>query len=251
VSHPAPDRAVRGRTRAGRLEGLDVWLCHEAGALLLTGGLVVDVGFGASAVTVEALAEAVHQVNPGLEVVGVERDASRVSPEARGARLVLGGFEALAQLQGAVVVRAMNVLRGYRAEEVPLIHRALGAGLVEGGLLLEGSTDTEGHVSVSHLLRRRGGGLVSEGLLFHTDFERGFSPWLFRDWLPRDLRRAVRPGTRVHGLLEQWSQGVEAAGPGRSPRERFSGSVGQVEGLSSTPWEQAHGYARALDVLEG
>lgn len=245
-----PDRTVRGRTRAGRLDGLDAWLVHEARELLFAGGLVVDVGFGATTVTLEALAVAVHQVDPRLEVVGLERDASRAGARAVGARLVVGGFEALSQLSGAVVVRAMNVLRGYRAEEAPLIHRALGVGLIEGGLLLEGSTDTEGHVSVCHLARRRGGELTSEGLLLYTDFERGFSPWLFRDWLPSDLRRAVRPGTRIHGLLDRWSRAVQAGGSGRSPRERFSSSVGQVDGLAATPWELAHGYVRALDVLE-
>ena len=240
---------MRARTRLGRLDALDAWLTHEASELLRAGGLVIDVGYGASTVTVESLARAVRQVNPAIEVLGLERDerdGGSALPRAEAVQLMRGGFEALAGLPGAVVVRAMNVLRGYRAEEVPAIHRALGAGLREGGLLLEGSTDTEGHVTVAHLLRLRGGTLVPEGLLFHTDFTRGFSPWLFRDWLPRDLRRSTGSGTPIRTLLDRWSQVVEAEGVGREPRARFTSSVALVAGLEASEWELAHGYTRAV-----
>ena len=242
----APDRPVRARTRAGRLDGLDRWLTHEAVPLLEAGGRVIDVGFGVSTVTVEALARAVRRVNPALEVLGLEREPARVPSAGSSVRLEVGGFDALAQLSGAVVVRVMNVLRGYRAEEVPRIYRALGLGLVDGGLLLEGSTDTEGHVTACHLVRRRGDELEREGLLFHTDFVRGFSPWLFRDVLPVDLRRSVRPGTAWHALFERWSEVVESPGPGRAPQERFLGSLGLVAGLEASPWERAHGYVRVF-----
>lgn len=153
--------------------------------------------------------------------------------------LLAGDFATCATLGPTAVVRAMNVLRGYREEEVPAIHAALGAGLVEGGLLLEGSTDTEGHVSVVSLLRRRAGGLVREALLFHTDFARGFSPWLFRDWLPRDLRRRAQPGTAIHSLLSRWEERTH----GRTPQERFANSVNGD--LEATAWELERGFCRA------
>ena len=155
--------------------------------------------------------------------------------------LLEGDFATCATLGPTAVVRAMNVLRGYREDEVPAIHRALGAALVEGGLLLEGSTDTEGHVTVAGLHRRRGDRLVREALLFHTDFTRGFSPWLFRDWLPRDLRRRALPGTAMHALLTRWDERAKAVG-GDDPRTRFAGSVPGV--LEATPWELDHGFAR-------
>lgn len=137
------------------------------------------------------------------------------------------------------------MLRGYREEEVEEIHAALGAGLVEGGLLLEGSTDTEGHVTVVWVMRRRAGALVREALLFHTDFTRGFSPWLFRDWLPRDLRRRAQPGTAIHSVLAGWD--LQVSKLTSEPRERFVASVRGV--VVASVWELAHGFARAVCPL--
>jgi hypothetical protein len=227
-----PERAVRPRTRAGRLASLDAWLCAEAPELLDGRGAIVDFGFGLTPVTTLELAQTVRAVNPALRVVGVEREAHAEVP---GLELVVGDTAALGPIS---VLRAMNVVRGYREDEVDALHVALGAGVIDGGLVLEGSTDTEGHVTVTWLLRKRAGALVREALLFHTDFTRGFSPWLFRDWLPRDLRRRATPGTPIHTLLSNWNARVV----GESPRERFESSLqGDVE---STDWERAHGFAR-------
>jgi hypothetical protein len=206
-------------------------------AELLDGrGAIVDVGYGETPVTTVELARAVRAVNPSLRVVGVERKPA-ASAELE---LVEGDFSTCAALGPTAVVRAMNVLRGYREDEVPAIHEALGAALVEGGLCLEGSTDTEGHVTVAWVLRRRSSVLVREGLLFHTDFTRGFSPWLFRDWLPRDLRRRAGPGTAIHAALSQWD--AQAKGGPADPRERFVASVHGV--VEATDWELAQGFAR-------
>lgn len=236
---------MRARTRAGRLAALDAWVCHERPGVLRPGGLALDVGFGLEPVTTVEWAATLRAVQPGFRVVGVERDAARVDA-APDIEVVQGDFASLASLGPACVVRAMNVARGYREDEVPAIHAALGAALEDGGLALEGSTDTEGHVTCAWLITKRGGELVKDALLFHTDFTRGFSPWLLRDVLPRDLRRNVRPGTAIHALLDAWAQAVDAAGPGRSPRERFEDSVPAVavHGLEARPWELAHGYAR-------
>lgn len=243
------DRAVRARTRAGRLAALDAWVCHERAEVLRPGGVVLDVGFGAEPVTTLELAAAARAVTPDLEVVGVERDAARVG-EVEGVRLVRGDFASLAALGPACLVRVMNVLRGYREDEVPAIHAALGAATAEDGLVLEGSADTEGHVTTAWVLSKRGGALVRDALLFHTDFSRGFSPWLFRDWLPRDLRRRVKPGEPVHALLSAWAAAVEALGPGREPRARFEESLGamRAQGLEASAWERANGYARWRSV---
>lgn len=232
-----PARPVRPRTRPGRLAALDAWLCAEGRALLDGRGAVVDVGYGLSPATTLELARAVRAVTPSLRVVGVERAAA---PPVEGVELLAGDFSTCASLAPCAVVRAMNVVRGYREEEVPAIHEALGAGLVEGGLVIEGSTDTEGHVTVAHLLRRKTGRLVREALLFYTDGARGFSPWLFRDWLPRDLRRRATPGSAVHGFLEAWAAAVR----GDEPRARFLAALDAVPHLAATAWERSHGFAR-------
>lgn len=177
-------------------------------------------------------------MHPALSVIGVDQ---RAHPPVEGLELVVGDFATCATLGPLAVVRAFNVLRAYREDEVRPAREALGAGLVDGGLLLEGSTDTEGHVTTAWVLRKHGGALREEALLFHTDFTRGFSPWLFRDWLPRELRRSVKPGTAVHGLLEGWEARARARGES-DPRARFLSSLGPP--LVATAWERAHGFAR-------
>ncbi len=216
------------------MAALDAWLIENEKQLLEGRGAIVDVGYGESPVTTLELARALRSSGRDLRIVGIEREA-RADLEVE---LLAGDFNTCGQLAPTAVVRAMNVLRGYREEEVPAIHAALGAGLVEGGLVIEGSTDTDGHVTVVWLLRKRSGGLAREALLFHTDFERGFSPWLFRDWLPRDLRRRAQPGTAVHSLLSRWDEQATGA----TPRERFVNSVPGV--LTATAWEMQHGFAR-------
>ncbi len=231
-------------------------------------GAIVDVGYGETPITTIELARAVQQVNAEVRVFGIERETPTAESQVRhvdqlhqlhqhspsprggegrgeGVTLLAGDFATCASLAPAAVVRAMNVLRGYREEEVEEIHAALGAGLVEGGLLLEGSTDTEGHVTVVWVMRKRSGALVREALLFHTDFTRGFSPWLFRDWLPRDLRRRAQPGTAIHSLLAAWDSQVP--GDVSDARARFVASV--RGGVVATAWEIDHGFARTVCPL--
>lgn len=239
-----PRRDVRPRTRAGRLAAVEAWLAQREAALLDGRGALVDVGYGEAPVTTAEWAAAARAVNPALRVIGLEPRAPGLGA-AGGVELVEGDFSSVAALGPCAVVRAMNVLRGYREEEVPAIHAALGLGLVEGGLLVEGSTDTPGSVTVAWLLRRRGGALVKEALLFHTDFSRGFSPWLFRDWLPRELRRRAGPGTAIHALLSAWSARADSSGQ-RDPRLRFQASLGGA--VEASPWERDHGYARAVGL---
>jgi hypothetical protein len=173
------------------------------GALLRTPGLLVDVGFGVSAVTTSELAAAF----PAHEVLGLERDVSRVKAALREfptLTLQPGGLEGTSR--EALVVRIANVARGLSQEGAAALHELVLPWLVDGGACLEGSTDIEGHVSAFWVLRRSGDSLQRESLVLHTDGERGFSPWLFRDVLPRALRREVRAGTEVHALLTEWDR---------------------------------------------
>ncbi|MFO0594461.1 MAG: methylase [Myxococcaceae bacterium] len=227
---------MKQRTRAGRLAALDAWLLRRASSFPT--GLFVDVGYGESAVTTLEWARSLRTVNPSARVVGLDLHAPPALP-SNEVELHQGGFEACARFSPAAVVRAMNVLRGYREEEVAPARAQLSAGLAEGGVLIEGSTDTDGHVLVAWVQPKQG----ARSLLFHTDFERGFSPWLFRDWLPRDLRRGVKAGTAVFELLTAWEARAAASGA-TSPAERFARSLDGVPGLEADAWERAHGFAR-------
>lgn len=250
------DRKTRGRTAPERLGALDTYLVHAERDLLAREGdaAFVDVGFGEHPWTTLETARALREVRPGLGVIGVELDPERAAAAARehaDARTHFrqGGFALpLEPGERARLVRAMNVLRTYPLERVAQAHRLLGAPLVEGGLLVEGSTDTPGEVLVAHLLRRTGAGLEREALLFHTTFARGFAPLLFRDWLPRDLRRRVRPGEPIHAFFSDWAAAWDEARAGgvRDPAEVFRATVVRLaarrEGVSTEPWLLERGY---------
>jgi hypothetical protein len=123
------------------------------------------------------------------------------------------------------LVRVMNVLRGYPAEEIPAAHALLGRPLLEGGLLVEGSADPQGTLATAHLIRKRGDGLWREGLWLSTRFAHGFAPMQLRDWLPRDLRRRVVPGEPIFDFLQAWTSAWEPVRHGVAPHLAFARSV--------------------------
>ncbi len=254
--------ATRGRTAPGRLAALDAWVCHAESALLLRkdgpwlDAPFVDLGLGEAPWTTLESATRLRTVRPDLRVVGVDHDPARVAAAAPHAdawtTFRVGDFTIG---PGARLARVLNVLREYTPAELPGIHRRLGEGLLPGGLLLEGTSDARGGVLVTHLLRRGADlpfPLVREGLLFHTDFSQGFAPLLFRDRLPRDLRR-VAPGTTMHAFFAAWTAAWQAARvaardapPNDSPDGLFAASIAglaaRVPGVDPDPWLARGGY---------
>lgn len=232
----APDRPARGRTRAGRLARLDRFLVEvEWDALVARAGpspLVVDVGLGARPDTTLELRAALASRAPGVRVIGVERDAGWAEEAARAAgglvEVRTGGFDLpLDDEERPVLVRVLNVLRSYRADEVAPAHAALGSRVLEGGLVVEGSADPGGDRLGAWLLRKTGGALVREGLVLVSGFAHGFAPWQLRDWLPRDVRRGLGPGHPVFDLFAAWHaawEEVRAQGA-RTPAEGFVRSL--------------------------
>lgn len=171
------------------------------------------------------LADALVSLTVAPEVVGVDLDPANVAralPLARsGLRFVVGGFTLPDCARPALLVRAMNVLRGYPREQISSAHAEMGSALVCGGLLVEGSSGPTGDVLTAHLIRRTDQDLRFESLLFSTDFSRGFAPLLFRDRLPRDLRGYTRDSP-VGDLFHQWEEVYrEVRGLADSPGERF------------------------------
>lgn len=227
------DRKTRGRTAPHRLRALDAYLLTTERALLCAPPATapfVDVGFGEHPFTTQETAHALRAVAPSLPIIGLERAPARAAaaqPHAdANTRFLHGGFEQLGALGPLRVVRAMNVLRAYSQAEALDAHALMGAHLMEGGLVLEGSADPRGALLTAHLLRRRDGALHREALLFFTDFTHGFAPILFRDWLPRDLRRHVVPGEPIHAFFQTWTRAwsdVRAAHP--TPRAAFAASL--------------------------
>lgn len=186
----------------------------DAGNPTLMGSPVVDLGIGAQPWTTLELADAVAP----LEVVGVDISAELVEAarehERPGLRFLVGSFDLPVQ---ARLVRCMNVVRDLDPGQVPDAHARIGAGVLEGGVVVEGSCGPEGEAGVAHGLCKRAGRLEREALLFWADGTRGTAPMVFRDRLPRDLR-----GDRAHpvtALLERWMEAyLELEGPGRLER---------------------------------
>lgn len=217
------DKITRGKTHQGRLSGLDevlIFLGHEA-LCLDPSPLIVDVGFGAQAVTTYELWASVRARYPSARVLGLEVDPERValareqfqSNEHPGLRFELGGFDS--PISDACVVRAMNVLRQYSAAEVEPAHRAWGGWLRPGGVLIEGSADAQGDRLSAHWMRREPAGddapalLYREALLFLIGQPPQFAPMMWRDYLPRDWRRAAAPHTAIWGFFMAWTQAWE------------------------------------------
>lgn len=171
------------------------------------------------------LADALASLPAAPEVVGIDLDPAniaRAQPLSRsGLSFVVSGFALPDCARPALLVRAMNVLRGYPREQIPAAHAEMGESLVSGGLLVEGSSGPTGEVLTAHLIRRTGDDLRFESLLFSTDFSRGFAPLLFRDRLPRDLRGYTKDSP-VGDLFHQWEVVYrEVRALVDDPRERF------------------------------
>jgi len=213
----APARSPRGRTAPGRLRALDEYLLLAESELLgrrdgaFASAVVVDVGVGEHPWTTLELADALSAMPTPQRVIGVDISARRLEAARRlcegRVELRRGGLSLpLEPSEPARVVRCMNVLRGEPPGTTVDAHRQLSANLLPGGLLLEGTSDRRGGVLTAHLLRRTSGDLMRESLLFFTDFSRGFAPILFRDHLPRDLRRSVQPGHALHRFFWDWTR---------------------------------------------
>lgn len=218
---PPPPRS-RGCTRPGRLALLDSILVHREPNLLTRNdgafrdAPFVDVGVGEWPWTTIETAARLRSLSPSPRVIGIELDPDRLRHARRfaapGLEFRRGGFELpLTAAERPRIVRALNVLRGYSEASARDAHLKLGAALLPGGLLLEGSSSPSGGVLCVHLLRKRGAELFREGLLFATDFSQGFAPFLFRDRLPRDLRRRCERGTPIHAFFTAWSDTFTAA----------------------------------------
>jgi hypothetical protein len=253
------DRPTRGRTSPGRLRALDLYLLHREEELFTrregpwATAVFVDVGFGETPWTTLEAAQAFRVLNPELQTIGVELEPARVSAAAafEDSSTVFreGGFEAISQLSVPTrLVRAMNVLRTYPAASIRSAQALLGAGLLEGGLLVEGSCDADGAVLCAHLLRAGPSGVTREGLLLHTDFSRGFAPLLFRDWLPRDLRRRVQPPEPIHAFFAEWTacwtaaRAAASSGPSLLFGESAQALAQRIPGVSVDPWLLERGY---------
>lgn len=227
---------TRGTTNANRLRRVDRWLVATQVARLRDAArpLVVDLGYGASAVTTLELVDRLAPEIERLEVVGLEIDPERVTAVAGDCDpprvdFRLGGFE-LAGL-APVLVRAFNVLRQYDEESAARAWDTMRGALAPGGLLVEGTCDEWGR-------RATWVALDSDGPLTLTlaarvsDLDR---PSDLAERLPKALIHHNVPGQPVHAFLTAFDA-AWAAAAGLSafgPRQRWAAAC---EALSADGW---------------
>lgn len=196
---------TRGTTNPNRLRRMDNWITATLAAQLRAAvdPLVVDLGYGASPVTTVEFAQRLRRVRADVHVVGVEIDPERVAAaqavaDAPRLRFEHGGFE-YGGLRPALV-RAANVLRQYDEAAALAAWDAMGAGLADGGLIVEGTCDEIGRRACWVLLDTSGP--VSLTLACRTDaIDR---PSDLAERLPKSLIHRNVPGERIHRFLQDF-----------------------------------------------
>ncbi|MGB8022507.1 MAG: class I SAM-dependent methyltransferase [Candidatus Nanopelagicales bacterium] len=235
---------TRGTTNPNRLRRFDRWIIHRLGRQIRDerAPVVVDLGFGASPVTTLELAQRMAQrVGPGITVVGVEIDASRVELARQleqgfpgGVRFLRGGFEIpLPGGERPLLVRACNVLRQYPVQDVPRAWAIVAGRLAPGGLLVDGTSDELGRLCAWVSIPCPDGasqgefGVVPDEFTISVDLRTLDRPSRVAERLPKALIHRNVPGEPVHALLvdldRAWDRAAALAAFG--PRQRWVAAV--------------------------
>ena len=221
---------------------MDNWLATRCGAVLRDADdpLVIDLGYGASAVTAVELSARLRKVRADVRVLGLEIDPERVAaalPAADPPRLTFerGGFEFAGHRPS--VVRAANVLRQYDEAAALQAWQTMLAGLAPGGVIVEGTCDEIGRRG-SWILLDRSGPVSLTFACRVSDLDR---PGELAERLPKALIHHNVPGQPIHALLRDLDASWLAAAPLSTfgPRQRW---IAACQGL---PAEWAADVRRA------
>jgi hypothetical protein len=197
---------TRGTTGPDRLRRVERWLAQTQGTRLRRAAdpLVVDLGYGASAVTVTDLQRWLRRVRPDVRVVGLEIAPERVelaraaTADVVGApEFAVGGFEVPTD-GDPVLVRAFNVLRQYETDQVEATWDLLRSRLAPGGLAVDGTCDELGRRATWVALDRERGPV---SLTISVRLAGLPAPSAVAERLPKVLIHRNVPGEGVHDLL--------------------------------------------------
>jgi hypothetical protein len=218
---------TRGKTVRNRLRWVDNFLLvYDPDLLSRRDGLYdraffVDLGYGDEPSTTLESARRLRQVNPALFVLGVEIDPQQVTRAQvyvdEHTFFRLGGFNLPLSLwsdgtpETVRLVRAFNVLRQYDEGAIMDAYERLFQYILPGGLLIEGTSDPVGSIWVANLARGSSERNTDrswdmEGLIFGTNFRRGFDPAQFQAVLPKNYIHRVVPGEPIYNFFQDWKQ---------------------------------------------
>jgi hypothetical protein len=244
-------QVTRGTTGTNRLRRVDRWIARHPSLRRAADPLVIDLGYGASAVTALELHARLARTRPDVEVVGLEIEPARVARAKEQLALVraggssfaadarvsfaLGGFEV--PTPGArrpAVIRAMNVLRQYREDEVADAWSRMCGRLAPGGLLVEGTCDEIGRIVTWVAV---GADAAPQTLTISLRLAGLQHPSIAAERLPKALIHRNVPGERVHALLaaldDEWLRAASVAPFG--PVHRWQTALGA---LQAAGWPQ-------------
>ena len=237
---PSPvGRPTRGTTGVNRLRRVDRWIARHPVLRRAEDPLVVDLGFGASAVTPLELHARLTAVRPDATVRGLEIDPERVA-RARaqaegipGVEFALGGFEVpVPGGRRPAIIRAMNVLRQYDEADVADAWARMCARLAPDGILVEGTCDEIGRVVT---WAEVGADAVPRTLTVSLRLADLEEPSILAERLPKALIHRNVPGERVHDFLSaldrEWARAAAVAPFGAVHRWRSA-----VEALAVAGW---------------
>lgn len=236
---PSPvGRPTRGTTGTNRLRRVDRWIARHPVLRRTDDPLVVDLGFGASAVTpLELLARLTRQ-RTDATVLGLEIDPERVARAREqaagvaGIAFARGGFEVpVSDGRRPVVIRAMNVLRQYDEADVADAWARMCGRLQPDGILVEGTCDEIGRIAT---WAEVGADAVPRSLTVSLSLSHLDSPAVAAERLPKALIHRNVAGERVHefvaSLDREWTRAAVVAPFGPTHRWRTAMAALATEG---------------------
>ncbi|MFG6504414.1 class I SAM-dependent methyltransferase [Microbacterium sp. P05] len=200
-------QVTRGTTGTNRLRRVDRWIARHPALRRADDPLVIDLGFGASAVTTLELHARLRRERADVQVRGLEIDADRVARAQEqlaasgvtGVSFGRGGFEIpLPAGRRPVIVRAMNVLRQYDEAAVSDAWRRMAGRLAPGGVLVEGTCDEIGRVVTWAQISAD---TVPQTLTLSLRLAGLERPSIAAERLPKALIHHNVPGERVHAFF--------------------------------------------------
>lgn len=244
---------TRGTTGTNRLRRVDRWIAALPVLRRTPEPLVVDLGYGGSAVTTLELSQRLARVRRDVEVLGLEIDPDRVRtalaqlasvragatpfPADSSVSFARGGFEIpVPGDRRPAVIRAMNVLRQYDEPEVLPAWVRLAGRLQPDGLAIDGTCDEIGRVCSWVAIGRDGPRTVTISLRL-TGLT---APSVVAERLVKILIHRNVEGEPVHRFLDALDRVWRANAPlgTFSPVQRWTASIRM---LAEEGWPvQAH-----------